>query len=191
VFPPVHTARFKNVDAWGVHPHQDRVVDIDMALNLSGLRGGELMRGHERGVFRFHGKTGDGSTVDLQARMDGPWLYLRGGTTPPEGGADFLEYSIKAIARRQPHADFNQDGKVDGADLATWGEGSERSGVDFLNWQQQLGETAPTIESMDQALDAALAAAGASVAAVPEPGCFGMAAAAAALLALRRRSKLH
>ena len=188
VFPPVHTARFENVDAWGVHPRQDRVVDIDMALNLSGLRGGELLRGHERGVFRFQGKTDDGSSVNLQARMDGPWLYLRGATTAPEGGADFIEYSIKAIARRQPHADFNQDGTVDAADLAAWGEGSRPSGADFLNWQQQLGETAPTIESLDQALDAALAAADASVAAVPEPSAFGIAAIAAAMFwSLRRR----
>jgi hypothetical protein len=185
VFPPVHVATFENVDASGIHPHQHRVIDVDEAFNLSGLHGGELLR-HRR-VFRFRGTTGDGSTVELHARILGPWLYLRGSTTPPPHAADFLEYDIKAIARRRPHADFNDDGVVDGADLAAWTASSHPSGGDFLAWQRQLGETAPTIESLDLELDAALAAADSSATAVPEPGAVGMAAIAVALLCSARR----
>jgi len=176
---------FENVDAWGIHPHQDRVIDVDKALNLSGLRGSELLR--HRGVFRFRGTKEDDSPVELHARILGPWLYLRGHAGPPPGGADFLEYDIKAIARRRPHADFNDDGNVDGADLAAWAAHSDRNGGDFLAWQRQLGETAPTIESLDQALDAALAAADASATAVPEPAALVMATVAAGLLWSARR----
>jgi len=185
VFPPVHLATFENVDAWGVHPHQDRVIDVDKALNLSGLHGAELLR--HRGVFRFRGTKEDDSPVELHARILGPWLYLRGHAGPPPGGADFLEYHIKAIARRQPHADFNDDGNVDGADLAAWAARSDLDRGDFLTWQRQLGETAPTIESLDEALDAALAAADASAMAVPEPAALVMATVTAGLLWTARK----
>jgi hypothetical protein len=186
VFPPVHIATFENVDAWGVHPHQDWVLDVNAALNLEGLHGGEsLLR---RGLFRFRGKTEDGSTVQLNAKLSGSWLYLRGGTMAPPHSADYFEYHIKAIARTRPHADFNDDGVVDGADLTAWASDSERYGADFLSWQRQLGEATPTIESLDKDLDAALAAAAAeSVAAVPEPAAWTTAAIAAAALFRRRR----
>jgi hypothetical protein len=185
VFPPVHSATFEDVDAWGVS-YRDRALDVNAALNLEGLHGVESLL--ERGLFRFRGETRDGSSVELHARMSGPWLYLRGGTTPPPNSADFFEYHIKAIARTRPHTDFNDDGVVDGADLAAWPSGSERNGADFLAWQQQVGETTPTIESLDKALDAALAAAAAeSVSAVPEPSAWLTATLAAGLFSMARK----
>jgi hypothetical protein len=189
VFPPVHVATFENVDAWGIHPHQDWALDVNEALNLEGLHGGEsLLR---RGLFRFRGKKEDGSTVELNAKLTGPWLYLRGGTMAPPNSADYFEYHIKAIARTRPDADFNDDGVVDGADLAAWALGSDRNGANFLSWQQQVGEVMPTIESLDNDLDAALAAAAAeSVAAVPEPAAWTTAIVAAALFRRRRRAGL-
>jgi hypothetical protein len=186
VFPPVHSAMFENVDAWGIHPHQDFVLDVNEALNLEGLHGSESM--HLRGLFYFRGKTGDGSSVQLHARMRGPWLYIRGGTMAPPNTADFFEYHIKAIARTRPHTDFNDDGVVDGADLAAWASSSDRDGADFLSWQRQVGEATPTIEVLDKELDAAIAAAAAdSVAAVPEPLAFTVAAIAWSAMSLRRR----
>lgn len=180
VYPPVHVAKFENVEATGKHPmHAD--LDVDSALNLSGLLGWELLHPQQRGVFRFRGETGDGSAVDLLAKLEGPWLYMRGGTTPPAGSADFFEYHIKAIARRAPSADFNGDEKVDGADLAAWSSGGA-SGGDFLEWQRQLGETPPSIASLDAAIDAALATASTGTASpVPEPSALMLGLLAAVL----------
>ena len=94
---------------------------------------------------------------------------------PTLGGGNFLE------------ADFNQDGNVDGTDLAAWksgfGTGTTRAegdangdqvvdGADFLAWQRQLG---------------ASPAAGATAAAVPEPTSLGLAAIAGLALAARRK----
>jgi hypothetical protein len=82
-------------------------------------------------------------------------------------------------------ADFNQDGDVDGEDLAQWrlsfgaddladADGDDDTdGEDFLIWQRQLGQTPP----------AALVAA----AAIPEPGSLALAAAAVGLVAAKRR----
>jgi hypothetical protein len=85
-----------------------------------------------------------------------------------------------------PGGDFNNDGVVDGADLAAWtaaygvspngdadGDG-DTDGSDFLQWQQQLGSGVP-----------------ATVAAVPEPGVLGMIAAVAfaGAAATRRRRR--
>jgi hypothetical protein len=92
------------------------------------------------------------------------------------GGGTFLE------------ADFNQDGNVDGADLAAWkvgfGSGTMKAqgdadvdgdvdGADFLAWQRQFGQT-PT--------------AAATAGAVPEPATALLSGLGlAALAAVRRR----
>lgn len=72
-------------------------------------------------------------------------------------------------------ADFNGDGKVDGADLTTWetayGTG-ELDGSDLLVWQQQFGS----------GVGASVSAAG-----VPEPAAGLLALCAAACGAIRRR----
>ncbi|HEX6960889.1 MAG TPA: hypothetical protein VF175_03420 [Lacipirellula sp.] len=192
VFPPVHVASFEKVEVVGVHPTLPDL-DVDAALNLSGIRGGErLTNPRTPGLFHFQGKTADGSSVSLYAKVDGRWLYLRGRTTAPEGSADFFEYTIKALARRQPDGDFNRDGKVDSGDLLSWSSGATPSGRDLLAWQSQLGEEAPSIESLDASLDAALAAAAtAAVSAVPEPASAALAMLAVAMLhgASRRRTR--
>src|SRR5262245_45015838 len=39
VEPPLHTASFKNVDAWGVDPNRNYAVNIEEAFNLEELVG--------------------------------------------------------------------------------------------------------------------------------------------------------
>jgi hypothetical protein len=96
-------------------------------------------------------------------------MYLRGGTSPPPGGADFIDYHIRAIARIGRPADFNDDGVVDRRDLADWSSqfGKTLAGGDFLEWQRQLGDRTPSVDEMEAQLEAALTSA---AAAVPEPG---------------------
>jgi hypothetical protein len=81
-------------------------------------------------------------------------------------------------------ADFNDDGRVDAADLAQWQSAyganvlgdadadGDTDGDDFLAWQRQLGSTLPAISGAD---------------AVPEPGSAALWALAAALLVRARR----
>jgi hypothetical protein len=181
-------AKFANVDAWASHPILAFVLDLDDVLNLSGLEGRQLPVASIFDVFQFTGKTPDGSAVKLFAAQIGPWLRLRGETTPPVGSADMLTYRLSAIAHRTPFADLNEDGVVDAADLAAWTSAPAPNGADLLAWQRQLGEVAPSVKSLDASLDAALASLGGAAGAVPEP-CSAMLALAAAawLLAARRR----
>jgi MYXO-CTERM domain-containing protein len=204
VYPPIIIGDFDNVDAWGVHPILDIVEDVDAAFNLSGLEGSTQING-PRNVFRFRGETDDGSSVHLWATTVGPWLYMRGETTPPPGSADFFEYRIKAVARSRPFADFNHDDRVDADDLQVWrqhhglpyeavlagdADGDLKvTGDDFLHWQRQLGELPPSEESLDAALDAAIASIGGAAGAVPEPHAAVLAVlAVGALLTWRRRA---
>jgi hypothetical protein len=193
VYPPMYYAEFENVDAWGVHPHRDDIIDVNQVFNLEGITGGQtLYPRRPPNLFTFRGETGDGSSVKLEALLDGPWFYLRGGTTPPAGSADYFEYSIRAIARRTPVADLNDDGIVDRHDIASWAAefGRPLSGSEFLEWQRQLGEAAPTIASMDAALDAAIvASANAAAASVPEPAGLTIVATAVAAIGGQLRRK--
>lgn len=210
VWPPQNVAKFSNVDAWASHPILAYVLPLDQTLNLSGLTGWQLPVAAPFDVYQFDGTTQDGSSVKLIAAEIGPWLHLRGETTPPPGSADYFEYELKAVARRRPFADFTLDDAIDNADLAKWssrfglkttsldaldqgdanGDGIA-DGSDFLEWQRQAGEIAPALASLDAMVDAALAtvasAETASIAAVPEPTTLGLAVCGIAVVLLRRR----
>lgn len=187
--PWTRRARFDDVDAWASHPILAYVENLDRVLNLSGLKGQQLPVAAPFAVYRFEGTTQDGSSVKLIAAEMGPWLRMRGETTPPVGSADMFSYRLRALAHTTPFADRNEDGTVDGVDLHDWIGSPTRNGADLLNWQRQLGETAPSVEMLDASLDAALASLGGAAGAIPEPGS-GMLGAAAGLLLLtaRRRS---
>jgi hypothetical protein len=104
------------------------------------------------------------------------FAFIDHDTPPTLGGGSFLE------------ADFNQDGSVNGTDLAAWktgfGSGTTKAqgdadgnsvvdGADFLVWQRQFGQSP---------------AGAAAAAAVPEPAALGMALAAGlAIVGFRRR----
>jgi len=185
VYPPIIIGDFDNVVAAGVRGFQNFALKLDAAINLSGLHGSSQFNGPTN-VFRFRGETGDGSKVELWAATRGPWMYMRGGTTPPPPPpehADYFVYHIKALAHERPFADFNDDGVVDGADLATWTVPTGHLNSDFLSWQQQFGEAPPE----EAEFEAAIAAAGALAAAVPEPGSLALVLGGIILLTASRR----
>jgi hypothetical protein len=188
-----NSAMFENVDAWASHPILAYVLNVDDVLNLSGLTGMQLPVAGPFDAYHFGGTTSDGSKVDLIATVLGPWLYLNGGTTPPEGSADYFVYELRALARSRPFADFDDSGIVDGDDFVRWQEhfGAHPIGIDatswgdadgdqdvdgrdFLIWQRQVGEVAPPLASLEAATAAARASL-VSVSAVPEPGTLMLA----------------
>jgi hypothetical protein len=178
--PPsiVHYADFENVRAWAQNPFSlAPPLSVDAIFNLSGLRGVELPTASIFEVYKFDGKNIEGDSVELFVSVLGRWLYLRGETTF-EDRPD-LGWRINAFARQRPFADFDEDGDVDGDDLTAWKERAGvwvgmndadgdnfQTGVDFLYWQQQLGETSPNPADFNAAISAAVAA---SVTAIPEP----------------------
>jgi hypothetical protein len=199
--PSIHNAAwFTNVRAWFQNPLSLAPPrPLDPVLNLSGLKGRPLPVASIFDVYKFEGTTASGSDVDLFASLIGPWIYLRGGTTPPPDHPDFV-YTIQAIARTRPFTDFNDDGVVDHADLDVWSHylGASPSvadavhlgdadgnhfitGGDFLAWQQHAGETPPSVESFEAAIAASLASAGI----VPEPASTALVVACAILFAAR------
>lgn len=166
-------AEFKNVNAYGAHPTMDPGLSLDYVFNLSGLDGEPVYRdpaGLE--LYRFKGTAGFNepfSQVELLAARWGRWMYLRGHTEGP--CCDFFEYELRGIARQLPSADWNEDGIVGADDLDQWigNYGGQLSGRDFLAWQQQFGEVAPTLAAFDGMMNEALAAMTAPLASVPEP----------------------
>jgi hypothetical protein len=181
------TATFLNVHAWAGNPRSATAaapIDLDQALNLSGLLGRPLPTASVFDVYEFKGQNSDGSSVDIFASMLGPWVRLRGGTTPPAADPHTVEYQLNALAHLRPKADFNSDDQVDSHDLTMWSTSfgsplpgatdsaatdGPLTGADFLAWQQQLGETPPSTAAFDAAISAAIANQSAAAAAVPEP----------------------
>jgi hypothetical protein len=197
-------ASFENAEIWGSqisdHPVPAVVIDVDEILNLEGLQGKALPVGAPFDVFQFKGNTADGSSVDLLAAVIGPWMYLRGGTQPPPGSADYFTYHIHALARSRPFADFNGDGVVDAADFVMLrdaeagggvgiaGSDDVTAGAGYAEWRQQFGEAVLDMSTMDAAMSAAMASF-VTTSAVPEPASLGMAILGGLILAgLRRRA---
>ncbi len=201
-----NSARFLNVDAWGFHPLLDLVVDVDAALNLSGLKGEQLPVAAPFDVFHFtgHKPEPDNSAVSIFARVIGPWLYLNGETTPPPQSADVPVFKLDAVARTWPFADFFDDSVVDHRDLEQWAShyglrlitdpssqpygdadgDHDADGADFLEWQRQLGEVIPPPLP---SLAALLQAGEAGAATIPEPQSLALASLGAGLLMFSRR----
>jgi hypothetical protein len=183
-------ASFDDVNAWASHPILAYVLPVDRVLNLSGIDGHQLPVGAPFDVFQFKGETQDGSSVRLVAAQIGPWLRMQAETTPPVGSADMFSYRLRAVARRTPVADVNDDGIVNAADLVRGVGGSAPFGNNFLEWQRQLGETPPSFDAVDAALSAALAAsATATAASVPEPQSLAMIGIAMAGVVQARRRR--
>jgi hypothetical protein len=201
--PWIHNgAKFTNVRAWFNHPLSLAPPrPLDPIFNLSGLTGRQLPVASIFDVFKFEGTTASGSSVDLFASLIGPWIYLRGGTTPPADHPDFI-YTIQAVARTRPFTDFNDDGVVDNNDVPVWatylgaspsvGDATHLGDADgnhfitagdFLAWQQNVGETPPSVESFEASIGASLAAA---ASAVPEPASLGLMACVGVYIVRRR-----
>ena len=175
-------AKFANAEIWGSHisdgPVPAVVLDVDQVFNLAGLKGESVPVAAPFDVYRFTGETADGSSVNLFASVFGPWMYVRGGTQPPPGSADFFQYDIRMLARSRPFADFNDDGRVDGADYVLARKASATGialaadgitgGASIDDWRQQFGETVPDLAAMDRQLSLAMGSAS-SVGVVPEP----------------------
>lgn len=190
------TARFDNADLRApVGPALPAFIDVDQNLNLEGLRGRLLPLGAPFDVYHFTGYLNEGvptsplesSTVDLYTALVGPWMYLYAETTPPAGGADFIEYGLQAVARKGRWADWNEDGIVDAADYSVMRDELSRSasfdwGAERSAWEEQFGEQAPDADEMN----AMFAAAMSSSLAIPEPSCV-MLALIGAVGAVRRR----
>lgn len=167
-------AQFTNVNAYGAHPAMDPGLSLNFVFNLSELDGEPIYKGPlGLELFRFEGFAGPAespSRVDLLAARLGRWMYLRGSTEAP--CCDFFEYELKGIAHQVPSIDLDEDGTVGANDLSLWKDayGTALSGRDFLEWQRQHGDTAPSLAAFDALMSEALAAvSAASLASVPEP----------------------
>lgn len=176
-------ASFENAEVWGSLisdlPTIAIVLDVDERLNLEGLKGERLPVAAPFDVFKFTGQTSDGSDLTLFASVLGPWMYVRGGSFPPQGGADFFDYHLRMVARSRPFADMNDDGVVDLADYTvlrdSLGGASASAAVDGIGvseWRTQFGEQVPDFGTVDAIADAAFAKSGSGTAAVPEPSAI-------------------
>lgn len=169
-------ANFDNAEVWGavISPYPTPAVayDIDQILNLEGLHGQALPVAAPFDVYEFTGKIADGSSIHLFGSVIGPWMYLRGGTTPPPNTADYFTYQLKALARTRPFADANNDGTVDAADYVAMRNNAASLGAEqatLNDWFDQYGESIPDVTAYDTMLSAAVGTL-ATTAAVPEPG---------------------
>ncbi|MEX2168040.1 MAG: hypothetical protein WD851_01905 [Pirellulales bacterium] len=175
---PRSFASFENAEVWGSIisdlPTIAIVLDVDERLNLEGLKGEQLPVAAPFDVYKFTGPTSDGSDLTLFAAVRGPWMYVRGGSQPPQGGADFFDYHLRMVARSRPFADFNDDGVVDLADYTVLRDSQASAtasgaigGTGWSDWQSQFGERVPDFGALDDVADAAFAGAASGVA-VPE-----------------------
>jgi hypothetical protein len=183
IYPPL--VALNNAEVWGALisdlPHPAIVEDVDELLNLEELHGRQLPTMGPYTTYEFRGKLDDGSTIKLAAAKFGPWMYVRGASTPPPGGADFFEYQLRMVARSQPFADLNEDGVVDAADYTLLrdspaggaaGSDSIAAGADFDLWKQQFGESVPDISEFDAMFDATAGGASLAASAAPEPSAL-------------------
>lgn len=190
----VADASFENAEIWGSQvapfPTPAVVIDVDKILNLEGLKGESLPVASPFPVYQFTGNAADGSSERLVAAVIGPWMYMRGGTTPPEGSADFFKYEISAVARSpRPFADLNGDGTVDAADfvlLRNYAGAASADVASFNDWIQQFGEKFPDFSGYDAMMASALGSLSAG-ATVPEPSAHVLLLIAGTVFALRRR----
>lgn len=188
-----YDVQLTNTEVWGSlisdQPTIAIVTDVDELLNLEGLKGKALPTAGPLPVYEFKGELDDGSSLRLLGLDRGRWLYLRGSSTPPVGGADFFEYQVRILARLTPSGDANGDGSVDAADYTALrdGRGVQLDAPNYLgDWRAQFGEEAPDIDALDAQLNAALLPA---ANAVPEPGAMVVVALAIGAAALGRRQR--
>jgi hypothetical protein len=184
---------FKNAEIWGSLISKDAVpaiaLDVDETFNLEGLNGRVLPTMGPFPVFEFRGTTEDDSKVHLLGAKIGPWMYLRGGVFPPDGGSDYFTYHMRAVARSRPFADLNDDGDVNATDymlLRKFGNAAGLDGVTFADWRAQIGEKAPDLGMLDAMLNSAMGSLE-PAANVPEPAAMGMILIGGVLLAGWRR----
>lgn len=195
-------AYFQDAEIWGSiisdRPHTLEVLDVDQLLNLESLVGEILPVAAPFDVYKFTGKIADGSSIELFASVFGPWMYLRGGTMPPPGSADYFQYQLHAVARTRPWADANGDGVVDAADYtllrdaAGSGAGAVdglAAGVNLADWKEQFGERVPDFTMFDGMFDGAGSALAATSSA-PEPATTVLLAVGALTIVAWRRHKV-
>lgn len=159
------SASFENSEIWGSlisdQPTIAIVQPIHDWLNFDDLQGTLLPTGAPFDVYQFTGMTYDGSDFTLNAAVVGPWMYFRGDSMAPSGGADFFYYDIQMLARTSAFADPNEDGTVDPADYTLFRDAQDNAGYQI--WQDQFGESVPDMAAIDAMMDSALASV------VPEP----------------------
>jgi hypothetical protein len=190
-------ASFENAEVWGSiisdHPTIAIVLDVDERLNLEGLKGEQLPVAAPFDVYKFTGQTRDGSDLTLFASLIGHWMYVRGQSSPPEGGSDYFDYQLRMVARSRPFADHNDDGVVNAADYALTRDRMANSllGSELSDWRSQFGELRPDFSEADAFMSAALGSS-ATAMPVPEPGSIALVVVCATLLAgarvVRRRT---
>ena len=179
------TASFENAEIWGspLFSPLAYVIDVDEILNLEGLKGEALPVAAPFDVYKFSGTTANGSSVELFAAMLGPWMYVRGGTRPPAGGADYFTNDVRWVARSRPFADFNGDGVVDAADYTVMRDSGQinggaassddlTAGASYADWKEQFGERVPDFTAVDAMMGSAAGLGAASAA--PEPASLGL-----------------
>lgn len=165
-------------------------IDVDETLNLESLRGELLAQPlafTPFEVYRFEGIINDGapasplesSTIELYAVTLGPWMYLRGETTPRPWMADFFEYELRTLARSGEWSEFpdrNEDGVIDSADYTLLRDLVESPALEpVAGWDSQYaglrsayGQRVPSLEGFEAAIATALAQQP-SASAIPEP----------------------
>jgi hypothetical protein len=158
-------------------------------------------------IFHFKGDDGNGYPADVFVARAGRWLFMRGQNHPaaaPHSDGPFrCAWVLKSLSRQTPFPDFDNNEVVDAVDLIAWTAGfngavtadpsrgdadgdGDVDGADFLSWQRDVGDSPPSLEFFDAAIDAAVANA---ATAVPEPTAAALIALPLAALARRRRAE--